>query len=98
MGSLAYGRTMELLAQTIGELDEAAAHFEDAMGFCRKAACRPELAWTCRDYADTLRERDGDGDRARAISLLDESPAISSELGIRPLMESVLSRRAILKG
>ena len=98
LGSLAYDRTMELLAQTIGELDEAAAHFEDAMGFCRKAACRPELAWTCCDYADTLRERDGDGDRARAISLLDESPAISSELGMRPLMERVLSRMEILKG
>ncbi len=30
-------------------------------------------------------------------SLLDESLAISSELGMRPLMERVLSRREILK-
>ena len=32
-----------------------------------------------------------------AMSLLDESLAISSELGMRPLMERVLSRREILK-
>ena len=31
------------------------------------------------------------------MSLLDESLAISSELGMRPLMERVLSRRDILK-
>ena len=37
------------------------------------------------DYADTLRDRDAEGDR------------ISSELGMPPLMERVLSRREILK-
>ena len=36
-------------------------------------------------------------DREKAMSLLDESLAISSELGMRPLMERVLSRREILK-
>jgi hypothetical protein len=44
-----------------------------------------------------LKERDNEGDRAKAINLLDESLAISSELGMRPLMERVLSRREILK-
>ena len=38
----------------------------------------------------------GDGDRAKAMSLLDESLAISGEPGMRPLMERVLSRREIL--
>ena len=32
-----------------------------------------------------------------AMSLLDESLAISSELGMRPLMERVLSGREILR-
>ena len=32
----------------------------------------------------------------QAMSLLNESLAISSELGMRPLMERVLSRREIL--
>ena len=41
-------------------------------------------------------ERDDEKDRAQAVSLLDESLAISSELGMRPLMERVLSRREFL--
>ena len=89
-------RLLELLSQTMGNPDQAAAHFKDALAFCRKAGYRPELAWTCCDYADMLRERDAEGDRAKAITLLDESLAISIELGMRPLMELVLSRREIL--
>lgn len=45
-----------------------------------------------------LLERDGDRDRAKAIGLLDESLTMSSELGMRPLRERVLSRREVLKG
>ena len=48
-------RLLGLLAHTMGNPDDAAAHFEDALAFCRKAGYRPELAWTCCDYADTLR-------------------------------------------
>ena len=89
-------RLLGLLSHTMSNLFQAADHFEDALTFCRKAGYRPELAWTCCDYADTLLQRNGDGDRAQAMSLLDESLAISSELGMRPLMERVLSRREIL--
>ncbi len=53
------------------------------------------MAWTCFDYADTLLQRNEPGDLDRAMSLLDES--LSSELGMRPLMERVLSRREILR-
>ncbi len=88
----------------MGDLNQASSHFEYALAFCRKAGYRPELAWTCCDYADTLlqrhsstgSERTDAGDREKAMSLLDESLAISSELGMRPLMERVLSRREIL--
>ena len=48
-------------------------------------------------YADTLLQRKEPGAREKAMSLLDESLAISSELGMRPLMERVLSRREILR-
>ena len=82
--SLVLDRLLGLLAQTMDNPDLAVEHFEDALAFCRKASLRTELAWTCCDYADTLRERDAEGDRAKAISLLDESLAISSELGMRP--------------
>ncbi len=33
------------------------------------------MAWTCCDYSDALRERDGEGDRGKAMSLLDEWPS-----------------------
>ena len=91
------GFVLGLLAHTMNNLDQACAHFEDALPFCRNSAYRPELAWTCCDYADTLLQRNQPGDREKAMSLLDESLAISSELGMRPLMERVLSRRDILK-
>ena len=58
-------------------------HFDDAQAFCRKARYRPVLAWICCDYADTLLQRNKPGDREKAMS---------SELGMRPLME-----REILK-
>ena len=43
-----------------------------------------------------IRDRDSEGDPTKAIALLDESPAISNELGMRPLMEWVLSRWEII--
>ena len=88
---------LALLAHTMQQLNQAAEHFEDTLTFCRKADFRPELAWTYCDYVDMLLDQSGEGGRVKDISLLDESLAISSELGMRPLMERVLSRREILR-
>ena len=85
-----------ILAQTMGNLDQAMTHFEDSLTLCRSAGFRPALAWTCCDIFDTLLLRNGSGDRTKAMALLEESLVISSELGMRPLMERVLSRRDIL--
>ena len=101
---LSMDRLLGILAQTMGSPDQAAEHFEDALAFCRKAGYRPELAWSCCDYADLLLQRastssartESEEDRRKAMSLLDESLSISSEMGMRPLMERVLSRREIL--
>jgi hypothetical protein len=90
-------RLLGLLSFTTDELDQGVAHFENALALCYKAGFRPELAWTCCDYADTLLQRGAPGDREKAMSLLDESLAISNELGMRPLLGRVLSRREILK-
>ena len=60
----------------------ALAHFEDALAFCRKAGYRPDLSQTCCDYAHALLQRNGDDDQVNANALLDESLAISGELGI----------------
>ena len=91
VGLVSTDRILGLLAHTMGNLDDAATHFEDALAFCRKAGYRPELAWSLCDYADMLRERDASGDQEKATALLDESLAISTELGMRPLMERVRS-------
>jgi len=80
-------RTIGLLAQTAGNIDEAFGHFEDALAYCLKAGFRPELAWTCHDYAEGLLQRNLPGDSNKALSLIEESLAISSDLGMRPLME-----------
>ena len=76
----------------MGNSGQAQIHFEDALVFCRNAGYRPELAWTCCDYADTLLRRNESGDGTKAMSLLDESMAISTELGMRPLMERITER------
>ena len=56
-------RLLGLLSQTMGNTDQAAAHFEDALVFCRKAGYRSELAWTCCDYADALTQPGGSDDQ-----------------------------------
>ncbi|MCI0800329.1 MAG: AAA family ATPase, partial [Chloroflexi bacterium] len=44
--ALSGDRLLGILAQAMGETDQAVAHFEDALAFCRKAGYRPELAWS----------------------------------------------------
>jgi ATP/maltotriose-dependent transcriptional regulator MalT len=90
-GVIVGDRLLGLVAQAAGNLDQATVHFEDALAFCRKAGCLPELAWTYHDYADTLLQRNNPGDREKALSLLDETLTISQQLGMRPLMERVVA-------
>ena len=49
------------------------------------------MAWTCFDYAKVLFRRNVAGDRAVALDLLEESLNISSELGMGPLTEQVVT-------
>lgn len=90
-------RILGLLAHTMGNLDDCQTHFEEAIVICRESGYVTELAWSLHDYADMLLERDGEGDKAKATTMLDEALQISTDLGMRPLMERVLSKRDILK-
>ena len=99
---LSVDRMLGRLAMTQARIENSGAHFEDAITFCRKAGYRPELAWSLCDYADMLLDPSTSSgrteeERERATAMLGESLAISTELGMRPLMERVLSRREILK-
>jgi DNA-binding CsgD family transcriptional regulator len=82
-------RLVGLLSRTVGNPDLASRHFEDALAFSHQAGYQPELAWTCHDYADLLLSRRSPGDWQKAVSLLDEAVAISTDLGMRPLRERV---------
>jgi DNA-binding CsgD family transcriptional regulator/tetratricopeptide (TPR) repeat protein/DNA polymerase III delta prime subunit len=84
-------RVLGLLSHTLGNLDTACEHFEDALIYCRKSGNRPELAWICCDYAETLIQRHRPGDCEKAIPLLDEGLSIASELGMRPLIEQIVA-------
>ena len=98
---VSFDRLLGLLCGTMGRRDDASAHFEEALSFCRKADYGPELGWACCDYAEVLLQGNGPSsaegaDREKALSLLNESLAISRELGMRPLTERVLTRRESL--
>ena len=76
---MAIDHLLGLLTQTLGRLEDAMSHFEDALAFSRQAGWRPELAWTCHDYAYALLQRASASsaqvrrsDRGKAIGLLDE--------------------------
>jgi DNA-binding CsgD family transcriptional regulator len=97
-------RLLGLLANACGNFEVAVAHCEAALAFCRQAGYRPELAWTCYDYADTLTDRiasDAIGStspaaREKATALLDEALTIARELAMRPLHERATARKAQL--
>ncbi len=87
-------RLLGLLAQTMGRTDRAVSHFEDALVFSQGGGYRPELAWTCCDYAYTLLVG-GDGpppapeDRVKALALLEQAKIIAHDLGMAPLEDRV---------
>ena len=87
------GRLLGLLAQTVGQLDRSVNHFEDALGLCKQAGYRPELAWTCHDCVDTLLERNGPGDPEWATSLMEEGLGITHELGMGHLTQRLMGLR-----
>ncbi|MBI4218575.1 MAG: hypothetical protein HY682_00420, partial [Chloroflexi bacterium] len=87
------GRLLGLLARTTGKPDDAATHFQQAIAFCRRAGYRPELAWTCHDYADMQVSGKPALDRQSVKALLDEGEQIALELGMVPLVTKFASLR-----
>ena len=62
-------RVLGLLTQTLGRIDDAAAHFEDALDFCRDRF-HGEQGHVSYEYAVLLFARCDPGDRERAIELM----------------------------
>src|SRR5206468_300125 len=80
-------RVLGLLARTLGDDLAARRHFADAQCFCEERGLRPELAWTCYDFAALLINAVRHDDRARGVALLDQALSISQELGMHLLGE-----------
>jgi DNA-binding CsgD family transcriptional regulator len=90
-------RVLGLLSAMNGDLDDSRRHFEDALSFCRKAGYRPELAWTCHDYAAMLlgestgATRVASAEREKAVSLVQDGLGIATAIGMRPLAAKLTS-------
>jgi DNA-binding CsgD family transcriptional regulator len=90
---VAMGRLLGLLARAAGQPRRAIARFDTALAFCRQSGYRPELAWTCLDYAGALLETGDRDDRAKAAALVLEAGQIAEALGMRPLAERIADFR-----
>ena len=90
-------RVLGILATAIGKIDEAVSHFEKGYSFCKKAGYRPELAWTCCDWADAFIKRGTNDDLVRAKDLLQEGILLTQNLNMHPLSERVTERLNKLK-
>jgi DNA-binding CsgD family transcriptional regulator len=86
-------RLLGLLARTLGRRDDAADHFEDALGFCRQAGYLPELAWSCHDYAAMLCRRTDREGVQKAETLLGEGLPIARAVGMKPLADRLEALR-----
>ena len=88
-GVACYGaadRFLGLLATTLGELDRAAAHFEQAMTINRRMGARTWLAHTMFAYGRTLLTRRGPGDARHASQLLADAAVVAEQIGMPTLL------------
>ena len=81
----AAARPLGLLTTTMGRLDAAARHFEDALAMNARIGSPLWVAHTRHDYAQTLLRRDDPGDREHALRLLEAALATSRELELTTL-------------
>jgi DNA-binding CsgD family transcriptional regulator/tetratricopeptide (TPR) repeat protein len=90
---LATGRVLGLLAHAVGQKRRAWNHFEQALVFCRASGFKPELAWTCHDYAVALLDLGDRDDRVKAAMLLDAGEQVAAGLGLEPLLKRIVAFR-----
>jgi tetratricopeptide (TPR) repeat protein len=81
------------LASTVGDLDQAAQHFESALVLERGWGARAWLLKTRAGYAATLAARGGPGDYDRATTLAREAIAQAEALQIMPTVTAGIDQR-----
>src|SRR5262249_55083846 len=74
-------RALGNLASALGRFEEADLHFEQAIATQRAMNARPWLAYTCLEYAQSLRRRTA-GDRSLAVRLREEAKQLARALDL----------------
>lgn len=88
----AVDRYLGLLAATTGRVDDAERHLGDAIAVNDRMGARPWTAHSRCDLAHVLLERDGPGDRERALAELRSAGETCEQLGMPVLAEKVAKR------
>ena len=102
LGSAAYhgttDRSLGLLALALGRVEDAVVHHEAALAAHETFGARPWAARSRFDLARALLARDADGDRARALGLLNDALDAAHDIGMPALVEEVLAIKLDLQG
>lgn len=85
--TISMDRLLGNLAAGIQDDELAERHFEDSLKWLRRAGYRPDVAWTCYDFAAMLLGRRGGLDRGRVTRLTEEATSIAIELSMKPLLD-----------
>ena len=87
---LATDHARGLLLEVLGRNDDAVDAIEAALAFLRPEY-RPHRAEAAYDCARIRLKRDGPGDRVRARTLIDEALGHAQKLGMKPLLEKIMT-------
>ncbi|MHB8682446.1 MAG: BTAD domain-containing putative transcriptional regulator [Acidimicrobiales bacterium] len=79
------------LAATMGRLDDAVRHFEEALSLCERAGWRAYRAETEVRFARLLAERGGPGDSERSRTLAESGSSLAAEIGMAAVLEEGLA-------
>jgi len=86
------------LAALMERWTDAEGHFRDALALTGRMPAPPMHAQTQYDYARMLLRRDAAGDRARALALLRDAGEAAQRMGMRALLERVLTLKLEAQG
>ncbi len=91
-------RVLGMLAQTMGRLDDAERHLENAVEIATRMGDRPGMALAGLGLAEVLLERDHADDREMAMEALSDVLSPAREMGARWIVDRALRDRLEAQG
>jgi class 3 adenylate cyclase len=86
------------IASALGRYEDAERHFEEALRMNIALEAPPFVAETRMRYAAMLLDRDGPGDRERALELVADALDAAEQLGMKVLVERCFDLKLKLQG